>query len=55
MLLNLVLILINVCKLRKYCLSLQRKVENIKEVADSMLYKALISNVVCLFLRALSA
>jgi hypothetical protein len=52
---NLVLMLKNVCRLRKYCSSLQRKVGNIKEVADGMLYKASISNIVCLFLKALGA
>jgi hypothetical protein len=52
---NLVLMLTNVCRLRKYCSSLRRKVGNMKEVADGMLYKASISNIVCLFLRALGA
>jgi hypothetical protein len=41
---NLVLMLMNICRLRKYYSSLQRKVGNMKEVADGMLYKALISN-----------
>jgi hypothetical protein len=49
------LMLTNVCRLRKYCSSLRRKVGNMKEVADGMLYKASISNIVCLFLRALGA
>jgi hypothetical protein len=46
---NLVLMLTNVCS------SLRRKVGNMKEVADGMLYKASSSNIVCLFLRALGA